>query len=326
MKKTSILDFTQTSDQTVIPTPSSKLSFTLAESAIGRTADDQLEDQHEEIVNAEGGKSFITLNSGRRIQFNSVFIQSRKIEKYTAVHPFNQRNQDVVTESLCDDILPSVGKFGVKMPVMATRDADTKVYLIFDGSRRRFAALHTKQGLHIDFTDEALSDDEIAELSHISNLTKSSSLYDQGRYYQFRKEKLGISQNALADELGIPRSTMAYALSAYAIPAPVFNPFPSKTELGRSFTQKISKLIAGLEDDKLDALVEICKKEKPTATDAAGFARLSELAGQSATNPVEQVVAVGNIKYAAKGKKLTIEVPDNAVMDQLIELLNKSFA
>ena len=323
MKKQSSLEYLMNADSFTEPTSrENENTFDMAAAAAGLTE----EQQRQRSVRKESGVSYISLNSGRRIKFESIYVAANDVNEYTQVHQFNMRTQDVIDAAMCEDILPSIKKAGVKLPVMATRERNTGRYLVFDGSRRRFSALHTGQGLHVDYTEEELNDDEIAELSHITNLTKSSSLYDQGKFYQLQKEKLNISQNALADELGIPRSTMTYALCAYAIPLPVFTVFPSKTELGRKFTQKISKLINSLSDSAVDALVAACKNEMPAESDASGFERLLELAGVSQDGSAAKQDMIGKIKYSAKGKTLTLKVPDNAMLERLIEVLNKNFS
>ena len=324
MKPKSALDFLMQNEPVTEEPLQSTDTFDMAAAAAGLTA----EQQKARTVRKENGVSFITLNSGRRVRFEAIYVGAEQIAEKTKVHEFNLRNQEAVTIDMCDDILPSIRKAGVKMPVLATRTEDDVLH-IFDGSRRRFAALTAGCGLHVDATDEVLSDDEIAELSHITNLTKISSLYDRGRYYQLQKEKYPeLSQNQLADYLGIAPSALGYALQAYEVPPAIYQIFPSKTELGRTQSQALYKLIKSLDDDAVDRLEARCKErsvlpEKFT-DDKSALEYLKQLTGQVAEKKTfgEEI---GKIRVKVKGTKISIEVPDAATLEEIYQLLQDKY-
>ena len=324
MKSKSALDFLVQSDSLNKSNHQSSNpidTIDMAAEAAGLTR----EQQKTRSVRKEGGLSFITLNSGRRVMFESVYVPAEMLEIKTVVHEFNLRNQDAVTIEMCDDILPSIKKAGVKMPVLATRDSDDLLH-IFDGSRRRFVAIKTGHGLHVDATREALTDDEISELSHITNLTKISSLYDRGRYYQLQREKYpDLSQNELAEHVGVSKSAMSYALQAFEVPLPIYRIFPSKTELGRTQTQVIYKIIQSLSDDELDALIAACKAREPFTDDKLAMAFIKEFGGKTTSPKAAEYTVIGKIKVTTKGKKLAIEVPDEATLEEIYRILQDKY-
>lgn len=210
-------------------------------------------------IRKESGVSYITLDSGRRIKFQAVYVSSDDLARDTRIHPLNLRNQQLLTAEFCDDIIPSIKKAGVRMPVLATRDQDDKTYLIFDGSRRRFSALLVGQGLQINYTNDPLSESEIIELSHVANLTKKSSYFDKGKYYSLQMHLLGCSLNELAEKEGVPKSTISYALTAYDIPLEIYALFPSKTALGRKIVGGLSVLLDEVDDECFNKIKEFCK-------------------------------------------------------------------
>lgn len=320
MKKKSALDFMLNSG-TLQSSSSVGNSFAtgtldMAADAAGLT-DEQIKARN---IRKESGVSYITLDSGRRIRFQSVYIPADDLPHDTRVHPFNLRTQETLTEKSCEDILPSIKKAGVKMPALATRDPIDKAYLVFDGSRRRYAAIACGQGLQIDYTDEELTDDDIVELSHIANLTKSSSLYDQGKYYQSRLERLNISMNAYSKQEDIPIATISYALKAYRIPRPIFNLFPSKTDLGRSFILKIAAFIEILPDEEVDEIVEFCKTAETSLTDNDALEVLLNYFGREIDN--QKSFEVGDLKVKMKNNKITLQVPKNFDFEAFQEFLS----
>lgn len=296
-------------------------TFDMAAEAAGLTP----EQQKARRTRKEGGISFITLNSGRRVQFESVYIPAERVSSETVVHEFNLRTQEAVTLEMIEDILPSIQKAGVKMPALATRDQDDVLH-VFDGSRRRFAAINAGCGLYVDVTDETLSDDEIAELSHVTNLTKISSLYDRGRYYQLQKEKYPeLSQNELAAQIGIASSALGYALQAYEVPLPIYQIFPSKTELGRTQTQTLYKLTKSLSDDELDALIATCQDADLQSSDKEAMEFIKAAVSVSPATQTDKTEAIGKIRVKAKGTKLQIEAPDEATLEEIYQLLQNKY-
>jgi ParB family chromosome partitioning protein len=292
----------------------------------GKTMDD--EQQKVRSVRLESGVSYITLKSGRRVKFISVYVAADDLEDYTRVHPYNTRNQDVLKEEYIDDILPSIKTSGVMLPAKATRNPDDKTYEIFDGSRRRFGALIAHQGLQIDYTDEELSDVEILELSHVTNLTKASSLHDQGRYYQSMIDaEPGMSMKKLSVKEGIPISTISYAIYAYKIPKAIYQMYPSNTELGRPSILAIKSIIEGLTAEQMSLVLEECGECRVLDTNKEAELALRQIvaahtgAANGEKKPSSIKTEIGSLKIEVKKNKLIIDTPDDFDVDAFHEFL-----
>lgn len=321
----------QNKDTDVAPavTPNTTMSGGTLSYMAGKTMDD--EQQKVRSVRLESGVSYITMKSGRRVKFISVYVAADDLEDYTRVHPYNTRNQEVLTEEYIDDILPSIKKSGVMLPAKATRNPDDKKYDIFDGSRRRFGALISHQGLQIDYTDEILSDVEILELSHITNLTKASSLHDQGRYYQSLIDaEPSLNGKQLAEREGIPASTISYALYAFnKIPKEIYNLYPSNTEIGRPSILNIKSILDKLTKEQMDGIVEECSECRVMETNKEAEQVLKQIVDAhigSGTNPVQPAknkTEIGNLFIERKKNKLIIDTPDDFDFDAFNEYLRQ---
>lgn len=304
-------------------TPSTMSGGTLTYMA-GKTMDD--EQQKVRNVRLESGVSYITLKSGRRVKFISVYVAAEDLEDYTRSHPYNTRNQAVVKEDYVDDILPSIRLGGVTMPAKATRNPDDKTYEIFDGSRRRFAALIANKGLQIDYTDEDLSDVEILELSHITNLTKASSLHDQGRYYlSMIDADPAMSMKKLSTKEGIPLSTISYAIYAYKIPKAIYQMYPSNTELGRPSILTIKSIIDGLTAEQMSLVLEECGECRVLDTNKEAEIALRQIVaahtGKTEKKPIPNKTEIGSLKIEVKKNKLIIDTPDDFDIEAFHEFL-----
>lgn len=294
----------------------------------GKTMDD--EQQKARNIRLESGTSYINLKSGRRIKFVSIYVTAEDLVDYTRIHPFNTRNQQVLTEEFVEDILPSIKVGGVTMPVKATRNSEDKSYEIFDGSRRRFAAIIAGKGLQIDYTDEPLSELETIELSHITNLTKASSLHDQGRYYQSLLDADPLlSLNQLATREGVAASNISYAVYAFKkIPKEIYNIYPSKTEIGRPSILAIKNMLDKVNQDQLNAIIEECNDCRVLETNKEAEVVLKQIVdahtgGSVNTSKAPQKTEVGSLFIERKKNKLIIDTPDDFDFDAFHEYLKQ---
>ena len=292
----------------------------------GKTMDD--EQQKVRNIRLESGVSYITLKSGRRVKFTSVYIAAEDVADYTKSHSYNTRNQEILKEEYVDDILPSIKTGGVSIPAKATRNPEDKTYEVFDGSRRRFAALLANKGLPIDYTDEELSDIEILELSHITNLTKASSLHDQGRYYQSIIDADPVmSMKKLSVKEGIPLSTISYAIYAYKIPKAIYQMYPSNTELGRPSILTIKSIIEGLTAEQMTLVLDECRECRVLDTNKDAEIALRQIvaahigAADPGKKPNSIKTEIGSLKIEVKKNKLIIDTPDDFDVEAFHEFL-----
>lgn len=314
-----------------ITAPTTTMSGGTLSYMAGKTMDE--EQQKVRNVRLESGVSYITLKSGRRVKFISVYVAAEDVADYTRIHPYNTRNQKILSEEYIDDILPSIKLSGVMLPAKATRDPEDKKYDIFDGSRRRFGAIVAIKGLQIDYTDEALSDAEILELSHITNLTKASSLHDQGRYYQSLIDmEPSLNGKQLAEREGIPASTISYALYAFnKIPMEIYNLYPSNTEIGRPSILNIKSILDKLTKEQLDGVIEECcecrvmetNKEAEQVLKQIVDAHVASSSGSPQPGKNKTKTEIGNLFIERKKNKLIIDTPDDFDFDAFHEYLRQ---
>jgi len=286
------------------------------------------EEQKARFIRKEMGVRYVQLSNDRRVKFTTIYIPAGQVESLTRVHPANTRNPNSVTAESCGDILPSIQNDGVVVDALATKGADG-IYYIFDGQRRRFCAIYAKKGLLVSFTTEILTPAEAKEISHIFNLTKPNSLYDNGRYYQGQMDELGMTQAEYADFTGISAVQINYGLAAVKIPMFIYELFPSKTDIGRPTILLISRQYKNLTDEQKEALHQACSnhlQNNEITTDAAAATLLrkllADITGKDDSHDHQATVTAGRFTVKTQGNgKLEVTLPKGLDAAKFIEML-----
>ena len=204
------------------------------------------------------GKNIVDLpvGNGRRVTFEKIMVPWDKIDSVTVVDTENERDQDLLNDYYCDDILPSFKENGQLRPAIAQWRGD-KVDVV-DGSRRRYSAKRTQKDFEVYVTKELLTGDEVKFLSEIYNVNKKISLYELGKKY---RHYLDLERYKDAKELAkaehVDPATVSIALKAFdKIPMAIAHKIPAIDVFGRPAINTLTNILESLGGTDYEQVVD----------------------------------------------------------------------
>lgn len=205
-------------------------------------------------------KKLFTLHNGRKMEAEHITISAEAVDTETAVHPMNPRNQEALSINAVRDILEQIETRGVDTEGVAVkRDG---VYLLIEGSRRRFCCIQAKKDLPLWVLPDELSTEDIKAIITAAQTSRRFSYREVGFQYLELMEENGFTKNEeLALFLGISHVSVFKRIQAARIDGSLITLFPDYEGIPNSFYSRLSKLQKYVESN-LFVLEDIVDKVK----------------------------------------------------------------
>lgn len=185
-------------------------------------------------------KSF-TLNNGRKLEAEHVIVPAANVENGTAVHPMNPRNQEALSTNAVRDILEQIEARGVDTEGVAVkRDG---LYLLIEGSRRRYCCIKTMKDLPLWVLPDELSPEEIKSIITAAQTARRFSYREVGfQYLQLMQEKNFKKNEELALFLGISHVSVFKRVQAAQIDKRLICLFPDYEGIPNTFYNRLARI------------------------------------------------------------------------------------
>ncbi|HHE8520612.1 TPA: ParB family protein [Enterobacter hormaechei] len=207
-------------------------------------------------------KKLFTLHKGRRLEAEHVIVPAQRVEKETLVHPANPRNQEALTDYSVRDILKQIEERGVDTEGIAVkRDG---VYLLIEGSRRRFCCIKAEKDLPLWVLPDELTEDDINSIISAAQTSRKFSYREVGFQFIKKMEEKGFSTNEeLAAYLGISHVSVAKRIQAARIDETLISLFPDYEGIPNSYYSRLSRLQKYVQKNlfPLDEVIDNVKEE-----------------------------------------------------------------
>ncbi|QTP13318.1 ParB family protein [Serratia symbiotica] len=201
---------------------------------------------------SQAQKRTFTLLNGRKVEAKHTVISSSEVETKTKVHPLNPRNQHALSKNSVRDILPQIRERGVDTEGIAIEGSDG-VYLIVEGSRRRFCCIEVGSDLPLWILPRDISPDDISSLIKAAQSSRRFSYREYGLMYLSYMTEHGIdSSSDLSAELKVGVTSINKRLQAARIPAEMLVIFPDYEGIPNSFYQKLGQIQKVIEKNNID--------------------------------------------------------------------------
>ena len=241
-----------------------------------------------DVRNESAAAIKIKLSSGRTLTFTRKHLTAEELKTKSFVHPFNPRPAADVTPNSLLRIRETIAKVQFS-DALATRDSTG--YHLFDGQRRRMAAILEGSGLNVLFTDFELTEEEVHEIVKYVQTSEKYSYRDAG--FQMKKalakneiesanndekeKPQKLSLRDLAVQFDVSYSYVTRALKATEIPDEIIELFPCPSALSSTqimalydITQK-HQLSVLLNEHLLSAIENIRIDANESGTSVAGL-------------------------------------------------------
>ncbi|MGI2098563.1 ParB N-terminal domain-containing protein [Shewanella glacialipiscicola] len=200
----------------------------------------------------------IHLSSGRVITFFKGLVSAENVQTETHVHQYNPRPNVDITPLSLQKIVDSIAQMQFAN-VLATKDRNG--YAIFDGQRRREAAILAGANLNVSYTNEDLSKSEIIEIIQYVKTDAQQSLRDAGLLFDkliaeseiaAQNDKTGqikpLSFRMLSRQFDVSYSFVQRALKSIKIPTEVIALLPSPSAINSTQVDTLFKITHQLTD------------------------------------------------------------------------------
>jgi ParB family transcriptional regulator, chromosome partitioning protein len=196
-------------------------------------------------VNAMTGNQITLSVCGRDVHFVLKTIPAERVNKATMVWCGNERDQELLTETALDDLIPSFKLSGQQNPAYG-REVNG-VIEVADGSRRRKTAIITKTDYRVLVGD--LDEEQMAWLSQIGNDYRPTSAFERGQRYSRRLHNdFDGNVSKLAEAENISRKIIMRCIKTAELPREIIGLFSSPNELSARAGETLAKLFIDSED------------------------------------------------------------------------------
>lgn len=196
-------------------------------------------------VNAMTGNNITLSVCGRDVHFVLKTIPAERVKKATMVWGGNERDQELLTESALDDLIPSFKLSGQQNPAYG-REVNG-VIEVADGSRRRKTAIITKTDYRVLVGD--LDEEQMSWLSQIGNDYRPTSAFERGQRYSRRLQNdFEGNVSKLAEAENISRKIIMRCIKTAELPREIIGLFASPNELSARAGETLAKLFIDNED------------------------------------------------------------------------------
>ena len=162
---------------------------------------------------------------GAEVKFELIEVPAGKVDMKTMVYLGNERNQDLLDAHAVSDLIKTFKEQGQQVPAFGREICG--LIEIADGSRRRYAAIETKQPFYVWVGD--LTHEQMEYLSEIGNQYKDTSAYEKGLRYE--KLLKNTAQEEVAKAIGVSRKAMMRCVQAAKLPQEFIRCLISPNEL-----------------------------------------------------------------------------------------------
>ncbi|MGM5482324.1 MAG: ParB/RepB/Spo0J family partition protein [Nanobdellota archaeon] len=163
-------------------------------------------------------------------------------------------------EESIESLAVSIKNDGIIQPIIVNYQEDKDNFILISGDRRLRAA--KKAGLKsVPVIVRQLGDKEVARISLIENIQRENlSPVDEIKGYERLMTEFGYNQQALSQELGVAKSSMAEYLSILRIPSELLEKCTGHKHVSKSHLVEIAKMP---EDQMEDAIKDLIKNKSP---------------------------------------------------------------
>lgn len=210
------------------------------------------------------GNSITLPVCGRDVTFTLETVPAERVEKATMVWIGNERDQDLLTHSALDDLIPSFLTSGQQNPAFGRRVSG--IIEVADGSRRRQAAIFTASEYRILVGE--LDEEQMSWLSQTGNDYRPTSAYERGKRYERRlANEFDGNVSQLSEAEGVDRKIITRCVNTAQLPFDVISLFSHPGELSARAGDSLSKAFKKNEN----ALLEIAKKIQKNKSNGDNF-------------------------------------------------------
>ncbi|EFR0233181.1 peptide transporter [Salmonella enterica] len=242
-------------------------------------------------------RKLFTLHNGRKLEAEHIIVPAERVKLETAVHPMNPRNQEALTLNAVRDILEQIQARGVDTEGVAVKR--NGVYLLIEGSRRRFCCIHLAKDLPLWVLPDELSPEDINSIITAAQTSRRFSYREVGFQYLQKMEEHGfVTNEELANFLGISHVSVSKRVQAAKIDNSLIALFPDYEGIPNSYYNRLSRLQKYIEKNlySLEEVVESVREE----TKSLDVTDISE-AQKSVIDKITKVVERLDINPPSKG-------------------------
>ncbi|EIR0277912.1 peptide transporter [Salmonella enterica] len=242
-------------------------------------------------------RKLFTLHNGRKLEAEHIIVPAERVKLETAVHPMNPRNQEALTLNAVRDILEQIQARGVDTEGVAVKR--NGVYLLIEGSRRRFCCIHLTKDLPLWVLPDELSPEDINSIITAAQTSRRFSYREVGFQYLQKMEEHGfVTNEELANFLGISHVSVSKRVQAAKIDNSLIALFPDYEGIPNSYYNRLSRLQKYIEKNlySLEEVVESVREE----TKSLDVTDISE-AQKSVIDKITKVVERLDINPPSKG-------------------------
>lgn len=204
------------------------------------------------------GNSITLPVCGRNVAFKLETIPADKVEMATMVWLGNERDQELLSESALDDLIPSFLTSGQQNPALARRTSG--IIEVADGSRRRKAAIITGNDYRVLVGE--LTDEQMQWLSQVGNDYRPTSAYERGKRYLHRLREFDGNVKALAEAEGVDRNIVNRCMNTAGLPKEIVSIFKHPGELSARAGDALAKVYQGNEQTMLEAAQQLLRMKR----------------------------------------------------------------
>ena len=262
---------------------------------------------------------------GRDVTFTLETIAATMVKKATMVWAGNERDQELLTLTALDDLIPSFLTSGQQNPAFGRKISG--IIEVADGSRRRQTAIYTHSEYRVLVGE--LDDEQMAWLSTVGNNYRQTSAYERGKRYARRlKNEFENNVSKLAEAENISRKIIMRCIKTAELPREIISLFSNPNELSARAGESLAKAYAENEDAVLAFAQHLAKRQKngeQFETDDI-LKQLHDVAEKPAKPATRERLFGKGIKAKYKGDSVSFQLNNvSPVVIQKIEALLKEY-
>ena len=259
---------------------------------------------------------------GRDMAFTLETVPAERVEKATMVWAGNERDQQLLTQSALDDLIPSFLTSGQQNPAFGRRVSG--IIEVADGSRRRAAAIFTGSEYRILVGE--LDEEQMAWLSQIGNDYRPTSAYERGKRYGRRLVgEFGGNVSKLAEAENISRKIIMRCIKTSELPREIIGLFSNPNELSARAGEALAKAYADEQHAVFALAQHLARRKKSGETFETEdiLAQLHDVAQKPAKAAARERVFGNGMKAKYRGDSVSFQLSNvpPALIQKIEELL-----
>ncbi len=207
------------------------------------------------------------LITGRKVEFTEIIIPAADVEKQAKVHKHNRRIQSEANKKSLERLVRSI-KRQQYYPCVVQKVGDS--YLIYDGSRRRLAAIKAGVELKVMYCDEELTSAEAKAITKELQSSENHTYRDHGCQYELLMQdpEFPMTVEEILEEEEISKTHFDRCMVAWSVPASLIDLFEDPTHIPHAYFAKLLKVSKKyLGEGELEIFVKSIEIEEGTTND-----------------------------------------------------------